>query len=96
MSKPRTLRVVPQTGIMTADSTRHPEGIAVDLPTEEAEHLLALGHVVEVAKDEVEAGVPVEVLPAPAAPAPEPIPAPEPVQVVLPAEEPAAGRKRRS
>jgi hypothetical protein len=94
MSKPKTLRVVPLTGVMTADSERRPEGVAFDLGTEEAERLISLGHVVEVEKGEVEAGAPVTVLPSQApAPAPEP-PAPEPVEVVMPPADPASAGPR--
>jgi hypothetical protein len=84
MSKPKTIRVVPQTRIMTADSIVHPEGVAIDLATAESERLLGLGHVVEVIKDEVPVGAEVEVIPA-APPAPAPAAeVPERVQVVLP------------
>ncbi|MCR0981795.1 hypothetical protein [Roseomonas populi] len=88
MSKPKTLRVVPLTNIMTSASERHEEGVAFDLETSEAENLIALGQVVEVEKEEVPEGAPVEVLPAPE---PEPVPeepAPEPIQVELPPPEP--------
>ena len=100
----KTLRVVPLTNIMTSASEQRPEGVAFDLETGEAENLIALGIVVEVEKEEIEAGTPVTVLPAEQT---EPVPqpeqsAPEPVEVQLPATEavaepaPPAGRRRRS
>jgi len=84
MSKPKTLRVVPLSHIMTADSERHAEGIAFDLETGEAETLIALGNVVEVKKGEVEAGAPVTVMPADAPAEPASAPLPEAVEVVAP------------
>jgi hypothetical protein len=84
MSKPKTLRIVPRSRLILADSSVVEEGVAADVPTGEAENLIALGHAVEVVKGEVEAGAKVEVLPPPVAPAPAPEPAPEPVVVQEP------------
>ncbi|WP_424138661.1 hypothetical protein [Roseomonas chloroacetimidivorans] len=84
MSKPKTLRVVPQSQILTADSSLLAEGKAVDVPTADAERLISMGHAVEVLKSEVEEGAPVQVLPAPAEAEPARALEPEPVQVELP------------
>jgi hypothetical protein len=93
MSKPKTLRIVPQSQILTADSVLLAEGKAVDVATGEAERFITMGIAVEVEKDEVDAGAPVKVLPAETdSIAPEPLP-PEPVEVVLPPPSPARGRQ---
>ena len=86
MSKAKTLRVVPFSNIMTLDSVERREGVAFDLGSDEAERLIASGHVFEVLKGEVEPGatVAVKVEPAPAEPGPPPVPTPEPVEVILP------------
>lgn len=84
MSKPKTLRIVPQSQILTADSVLLPEGQAADVPTAEAERLIGMGHAVEVLKGEVEVGEPVKVLPPPAEPEAPAGPVPEPVEVQMP------------